>query len=415
MSAGSPGSAGHVIVGGGVSAVRAVETLREEGYDGSLTVLSAEPRLPYDRPALSKQVLKGDDKPDSVTFHDEGWYVDRDIDVRLGVRAVSLDPASHLVKTADGQDVRYDKLLLATGSRGQRLGVPGTDLDGVVALRTLDDSVALRDRFATRPRVVVIGAGWIGMEAAAAARSYGCEVKVVSPAAPLIRALGDPMSRVFARAHRDNGVDLVLHAGIQELRGATTVESVVTTDGRVFEADLVLVGIGVLPNADIAAAARLEVDETMAGAVVVDASLRTSDPDVFAAGDVCAWPCAPLRNRRIHVEHWANAYDGAPVAARNMLGQGLSHDVLPFFWSDQFDIGMEYAGHVVDPATAELVTRGDLEAREFMAFWLVDGRLEAGMHINVWDTIDDVQDLIRSRRPLDTARLADASVPLAEL
>jgi len=411
----SPGSAGHVLIGGGVAAARAVETLRAEGYTGALTMLAAEPRLPYDRPPLSKQVLKGDDRPDSVFFHDEAWYADQDIDVRLGTRAVSFDTGSHRVTTAEGDDVAYDKLLLVTGSRVQKLDVPGADLDGVVTLRTLEDSVALRDRFTTRPRVVVIGAGWIGMEAAAAARSYGCEVKVVSPAAPLIRALGDPMSRVFARAHRDNDVDLVLHAGIQALRGADQVEAVVTTDGRVFEADLVLVGIGVLPNADLAAAAGLEVDSTRAGAVVVDGSLRTSDPDVFAAGDVCAWPCAPLSDRRLHVEHWANAHDGAPVAARSMLGQEAAHDVVPFFWSDQFDIGMEYAGHVVDPATADLVTRGDVDGREFMAFWLVDGRLEAGMHVNMWDTIDDVQALIRAGRTLEPARLADPEVPLSEV
>jgi 3-phenylpropionate/trans-cinnamate dioxygenase ferredoxin reductase subunit len=409
----SPGATGHVIVGGGVSAARAVETLRDEGYDGAVTVLAAEPRLPYDRPPLSKQVLKGDDKPDSTYFNDEAWYVERDVDVRLGVEAASLDLGGHRVTTAGGEELGYDKLLLATGSRVIRLPVPGGELDGVVTLRTLEDSVALRDRFATRPRVVVIGAGWIGMEVAAAARAHGCDVRVVSPAAPLVRALGDQMSRVFARTHRDNGVDLVLHAGVQSLRGSERVEAVVTTDGRVFPADLVVVGIGVLPNTEIAAAAGLEVTDRMGSAVVVDSSLRTSDPDVFANGDICAWPCVPLGNRRLHVEHWANAYDGAPVAARNMLGQGAVHDVLPFFWSDQFDIGMEYAGHVVDPATAELVTRGDVDALEFMAFWLVDGRLEAGMHVNVWDTIDDVQALIRSGRVLDTERLADASIELS--
>ena len=410
----SPGPAGYVVVGGGVSAARAVETLRDEGYDGTLTVLAAEPRLPYDRPPLSKQVLKGDDKPDSVYFHDEAWYADHQVEVRLGARAVSLDVDGHRVTTADGDQVAYDKVLLATGSRVVNLPVPGADLDGVVTLRTLEDSVALRDRLMTRPKVVVIGAGWIGMEAAAAARAHGCEVKVVSPAAPLIRALGDPMSRVFARAHRENDVDLVLHTGVQALRGGDRVEAVVTTDGRVFEADLVLVGIGVLPNTELAVEAGLEVTDAPHPAVVVDSSLRTSDPDVFATGDVCAWPCLPLGGRRIHVEHWANAYDGAPVAARSMLGMPATHDVLPFFWSDQFDIGMEYAGHVVDPATATMVTRGDVEGREFMAFWLVDGRAEAGMHINVWDSIEDVQGLIRSGRSLDVERLADPDVPLTE-
>ncbi|MBA2641173.1 MAG: FAD-dependent oxidoreductase [Nocardioidaceae bacterium] len=406
---------GFVIVGGGLAAARAAETLRDEGHDGALTVLAAEPRLPYDRPPLSKEVLKGDDEPDSTVLHDEAWYAERDIEVRLGVEATGLDTAAHRVTTADGESLDYDKVLLATGSRVLQLPVPGSDLDGVVTLRTLEDSVALRDRFADRPHVVVVGAGWIGMEAAAAARAHGCEVSVVSPAAPLIRALGDRMSRVFARAHRDNGVDLVLHAGVQSLRGKDRVEALVTTDGRVFEADLVVVGVGVQPNAELAAAAGLSLAEGLGGAVVVDSALRTSDPDVVAAGDVCAWPCRPLADRRVHVEHWANAHDAGPVAARTMLGKQASHDVLPFFWSDQFDIGMEYVGHTVDPATADLVTRGDVETREFMAFWLVDGRIEAGMHSNVWDTVDHVQDLIRGGREVDTARLADPDVPLTDL
>lgn len=407
-------AAGLVVVGGGVAATRAVETVRDEGHDGPVTVLAGEPRLPYDRPPLSKAVLKGEDEPDSTVLHDESWYAEHDVDVRLGQRASRLDVEAHRVFLAGGDELPYERLLLATGSRVQRLSVPGADLDGVVTLRTLEESVALRDRMATGPRVVVVGAGWIGLEAAAAARAHGCEVTVVSPVAPLARVLGDRLSRVFAALHRDNGVDLVLQTGVQSMRGTGRVEAVVTTDGRVLPADLVVVGVGVAPNTELAADAGLDLAEDLGG-VVVDSSLRTTHPDVFAVGDIAAWPCRPLGDRRLRVEHWANAYDGGPVAGRGLLGQDATHDVLPFFWSDQYDVGMEYAGHVADPGSADLVTRGDLDGREFMAFWLVGGRVEAGMHVNVWDTIDDVQTLIRDRRQVDVRRLADADVPLTEV
>ena len=406
---------GCVIVGGGVSAARAVETLREQGYDGTVTVLAAEPRLPYDRPPLSKQVLWGEDEPDSVVLHDEAWYADNDVEVRLGAEATSLDVGAHQVGLADGGTLGYQRLLLATGSNVRTLPVAGADLNGVVTLRTLEDSVALRDRLAQQPRVVVVGSGWIGMESAAAARFHGAEVTVVSPEAPMVRALGQQVSDVYAAAHRDAGVTLRIGDGIESFRGGDRVEAVVTSGGEVLPADLVVVGVGVTPRAELAAAAGLEVDGTLGGAVVVDGSLRTSDPDVFAVGDCAAWPCAPLGGRRLHVEHWANAHDGGPVAARAMMGQDVTYDVLPFFYSDQYELGMEYAGHVADPENAELVLRGDVDGREFMAFWLVDGQLEAGMHVNVWDTIDDVQSLIRSGRALDPSRLADSSVPLTDV
>jgi len=408
-------AAGFVVVGGGLAAARCVETLRAEGYGGRLTVLAAEPRLPYDRPPLSKQVLKGEDEPDSVVLQTESWYAEHDIEVRLGVQAVDLDVDRHRVRTADGDSVDYERLLLATGSRVRTLPVQGADLEGVVTLRTLEDSVALRDRLAQRPRVVVVGAGWIGMEAAAAGRKHGAEVTVVSPEAPMVRALGPGVSDIYAAAHRDAGVTLLIGPGIDSFRGEGRVEAVVTSDGQVLPADLVVVGVGVAPEAGLAARAGLVVDDALGGAVVVDGSLRTSDPDVFAVGDCAAWPCAPLGGRRVHVEHWANAEDGGPVAGRSMLGQDVTHDVLPFFWSDQYDLGMEYAGHVVDPASAELVLRGDVDGHEFMAFWLVDGAVEAGMHVNVWDTIDDVQRIIRAGGRADPARLADASVPLSAL
>jgi len=407
-------ASGIVVVGGGVAAAKAVETLRDEGYAGPVTVLAEEPLLPYDRPPLSKGVLKGEDEPDSTTVLEQDWYVEHDVDVRLGSAAVGLDPDGHTVRTAAGSDLPYDRLLLATGSRVRTLPVPGADLTGVLTLRRLEDSVRLRDAFASGPRVVVVGAGWIGLEVAAAARSHGCEVTIVSPEPPLVRALGSAMSEVFAVAHRDNGVDLRIGPGIEQLRGDGRVEAVVTDDAQVLPADLVVVGVGVAPQTGLAAGAGLALDDPTGG-VRVDGSLRTSHPDVLAAGDVASWPCAPLGDRMVRVEHWANAHDGGITAGRVLAGKDVVHEALPFFFTDQYDIGMEYVGHVADPDAAQLVTRGDAAGREFVAFWLVDGRLDAGMHLNVWDATDGLKALIESRRELDPARLADPEVPLAEV
>ncbi len=410
----SDAQAGIVVVGGGVAAAKAVETLRDGGYDGSLTVLAAEPLLPYDRPPLSKEVLKGEDEPDSTTLLDQSWYAERDVDVRLGVRASGLDLDGHRVRTRDGGEVAYDRLLLATGSGVRTLPVSGADLTGVLTLRTLEDSVHLRDQLDEQPRVVVVGAGWIGLEVAAAARGYGAEVTVVSPEAPLEAVLGSRMSDVFAGLHREQGVDLRIGPGIEAFRGHDRVEVVVTDDGESIEADLVVVGIGVVPHVELAREAGLAIEDATGG-VRVDASLRTSHPDVLAVGDIASWPCAGLDGRRVRVEHWANASDGGATAGRVLLGEEATHDVLPFFWSDQYDAGMEYVGHVADPAAAEVVTRGAVDGREFQAFWCVDGRVDAGIHVNVWDTVDDMQALVRSRRQVDAARLADPSVPLADV
>ncbi len=409
------GSDGIVVVGGGLAGAKAVQTLRgEAGYDGRLTLLAAEPLLPYDRPPLSKGVLKGEDSPDSTTLLEQEWCSSHDVDVRLGAEAAAVDLTARAVTTVDGESVGFGRLLLATGSRVRTLPVPGAGLEGVLTLRRLEDCVHLRDAFARQPSVVVVGAGWIGLEVAAAARSHGAKVTVVSPQPPLVGALGERLSSVFAAAHRDHGVDLRIGPGISELRGAGRVEAVVTDDGQVLPADLVVVGIGVTPDTSLAASAGLTIDAATGG-VVVDGALRTSHADVFAAGDIAAWPCAPLGDRRVRVEHWANAHDGGITAGRALAGREVVHDALPFFWTDQFDIGMEYVGHVSDLAAAELVLRGDVDGREFMAFWCVDGRLDAGMHVNVWDTVDDMQELIRSRRRLDPSRLADTDVPLRDV
>lgn len=400
-----------VIVGASLAGVRAAETLREEGFRGSVVLVGDESELPYDRPPLSKGALKGEEDYESTRHHDEQWYADKQIDLRLGTRATAIDRAEHTVSLDSGDSLRYDKLLLATGSQPRLLRVPGASLTGVYYLRTLSDSRRLHDLFASQPRVVVVGAGWIGLEAAAAARLAGCEVTVVEPQqTALAGPLGPEVGQVYADLHAAHGVATRFGDGVAEIRGDATVSGVLTSGGAELPADCVVVGVGVAPDVALAAAAGLDVDD----GVLCDERLCTSDPDVFAAGDIANW-FNPLLGYRLRVEHWANANDGGPTAARAMLGQPVVHDVLPFFWSDQFETGMEYAGHV-NPHRGydRVVLRGDVEGHEFMAFWLSDGYLVAGLHMNVWDTIDTVQDMIRDTRPSDPAKLADPGVPLEQ-
>lgn len=402
-----------VIVGASVAGARAAETLREEGFTGRVVLIGDEEELPYERPPLSKGVLLGDDEPGSATLHERAWYDEHSVELRLGAAVTGLDRDRHEVELADGDRVGYDKLLLATGSRVRRLDVAGADLDGVRYLRTRADALRLKELLERQPRVVVVGAGWIGLETAAAARHHGCEVTVVEPRpGPLHGVLGPEMSEVFAALHRDHGVDLRLGRGLAELRGeGQSVRAAVTDDATEIPADLVIVGVGVAPNTGLAEGAGLDVDN----GVLVDSTLRTVDPDVFAAGDIARWH-HPLFGGHVRVEHWANANDGGPAAARAMLGQEAVYDSVPFFFSDQYDLGMEYCGYVAPGASAEVVVRGDRDAREFVAFW-VDGsdRVLAGMNVNVWDVQDDIQELIRSGRPVDRARLADPGSALAEV
>ncbi|MGH3499125.1 MAG: NAD(P)/FAD-dependent oxidoreductase [Nocardioidaceae bacterium] len=399
-----------VVVGAGLAASRAIETLREEGHRGRVVLVGAESHLPYERPPLSKGVLAGNDDPLSTRTHDQQWYDDNDVDVRLGVTATGLDTNAHEVTVSSGDTVAYSKLLITTGAVPRVLDVPGNDLPGVHYLRTVDDSRALRETLARGGRLVVIGAGWIGLESAAAGRAHDGEVTVVSPLAPLVTVVGDKISQVFAKLHEDNGVRLVIGPGIEAIEGSDRVAGVRTSEGELLPADAVVVGVGAAPATALAQSAGLAVDN----GILVDSALRTADPDVYAVGDVANWQ-HPLFGRRIRVEHWANAYDGGPAAARSMLGQAVSYDVMPFFFSDQYDVGLEYAGNVAPGAEAQVVVRGDLDGREFMAFWLVDGRLAAGMHVNMWDTIDAVQDLIRSGVTLDPVRLADPGIDLADV
>ncbi|MGY1810434.1 NAD(P)/FAD-dependent oxidoreductase [Blastococcus sp. SYSU D00669] len=396
-----------VVVGGGLAGARAVSTLREEGHDGPLTLVAAEPHLPYERPPLSKGYLTGSAELDSVFVHPEQWYADNDVRLRLGTRVTALDRAASRVALDDGDALPYDRVLLATGAVPRRLTVPGADELAPRYLRTIEDSQALRASFTAGARVVVVGAGWIGLEAAAAARAAGAEVVVLEYAElPLLRVLGPEMAQVFADLHRDHGVDLRCGVRIASARaGALVLE-----DGSEVAGDVVLAGVGIAPDVALAQAAGLEVDD----GVVVDASLRSSDPAVFAAGDV-ARAFHPRYGRHLRVEHWANALNQPLTAARSMLGKPTVYERLPYFFSDQYDLGMEYTGLAEPGGYDRVVVRGDLEAREFVAFWLSGDRVVAGMNVNVWDVIGPIQELVREGAPVDHERLADPDVPIPDL
>jgi 3-phenylpropionate/trans-cinnamate dioxygenase ferredoxin reductase component len=403
-----------VIVGAGLAGATAAETLREQGFTGRVVLIGSEPERPYERPPLSKGLLLGTAERDTVYVHDAGWYAGHDVELRTDSRVTALDRAARRVRLADGEEIEYEKLLIATGATPRSLPVPGVDLDGVLYLRTLADADRIAENVVDGTRLVVIGAGWIGLEVAAAARARGAAVTVVETAdLPLQGVLGDRLAPVFADLHREHGVVLHFRARLRELRGAGRVSHVVLDDGTELDADAVLIAVGVTPNIGLAQQAGLRVDNGIA----VDDRMRTDDPDIFAAGDV-ANVDHPLLGARIRVEHWSNALHSGPAAARAMLGHDVSYDRLPYFFTDQYDLGMEYAGWVPPGATTDVVIRGDLDRREFIAFWTLDGRVVAGMNVNVWDVTDAIQDLIRAGlrgAVADPAHLADSSVPLPQL
>jgi 3-phenylpropionate/trans-cinnamate dioxygenase ferredoxin reductase subunit len=399
----------HVIVGASLAGAKAAETLRQEGFDGRLVLVGAEDARPYERPPLSKDYLRGEVGREKVYVHDESFYAEHDIELRIGSMAVGLDTSSTELELDDGERLRYDRLLLATGSEPRRLSVPGGDLDGVLYLRSVDDSDVIRARLDRGGAVVVIGAGWIGAEVAASARQRGLEVTIVEPASvPLERVLGAEVGAVYRDIHADNGVRMLMSTGIERFEGGRAVERVRTDDGHELACDFVVVGVGVEPRVQLASRAGIETDNGIA----VDPLLETRVPSVFAAGDV-ANAHHPFYGERIRVEHWANALHQGPAAARNMLGRAEPYDRLPYFFSDQYDVGMEYSGLARE--WDRIVFRGDPASREFVAFWLNGDRVVAGMNVNVWDVAEPIRRLIAERVAVGDERLADPSVPIDEL
>jgi 3-phenylpropionate/trans-cinnamate dioxygenase ferredoxin reductase subunit len=398
-----------VIVGASLAGAKAAETLRTEGFDGRVVLVGAESERPYERPPLSKDYLRGEAGREKVYVHDESFYAEQDIELRLGRTAVSLDPMAHEVTLDDGERLGYARLLLATGAEPRRLSIPGAELDSVLYLRTLADSDELRRRLDRGGAVVVVGAGWIGAEVAACARQRGLEVTVLDRAAvPLERVLGHEVGSIYHDIHAEHGVRMLMGTGVEAFEGATQVERVRTSGGRRLECDLVVVGVGVAPRTGLAAAAGLAVED----GILVDEHLQTSSPDVFAAGDV-AGAHHPFYGERIRVEHWANALHQGPVAASGMLGRAAVYDRVPYFFSDQYDVGMEYAGFA--RTWDRIVFRGDPASRAFIVFWLVGDRIVAGMNVNVWDVTEPIQRLIRDRVPVDDRRLADPDIRLEDL
>ncbi|QIS10160.1 NAD(P)/FAD-dependent oxidoreductase [Nocardia arthritidis] len=403
-----------VIVGGGLAAAKLAEALRANDFAGSVTLLAAEDQLPYERPPLSKEHLLGKKSLIEFTVESPQWYRDHHIDLRLGTSVTAIDRTARTVTLPDGSTLPYDKLALATGSAPRTLRIPGADAPNVYTLRTIEDSDTLIELFRSARRLAIIGAGWIGMEVAAAARAAEVEVTILESAEqPLLGALGPEMGAVFADLHRAHGVDLRLGVQVAEIVTTHGIATDVATgvrlaDGSVVEADAVLVAIGAAPNIDLARAAGLEVD----GGVLVDASLTTSDPDIVAVGDI-AEQQHPVLGRRIRVEHWANALNQPAVAAATMLGKPGSYDRLPYFFTDQYDLGMEYTGYAGPGDYERVVVRGDKAAREFLAFWL-DGanRVLAGMNVNIWDAGDRIKELILSGDPVAPDRIADTSTSL---
>jgi 3-phenylpropionate/trans-cinnamate dioxygenase ferredoxin reductase component len=397
-----------VIIGGGLAGAKAAETLRDEGFDGRLVLIGDEPERPYERPPLSKDYLRGEtaEKP---FVHGEDFYGEREIELWTSTRVTGVDAGARELRLEDDRRLGYDRLLLATGAEPRRLDVPGAELGGILYLRTVADSERIAERFEQGRRLVVVGSGWIGAEIAASARMKGCEVTMIEMATlPLERVLGPEVGQIYLDVHRDHGIEFLPETTVERFEGEGSLERVLTRDGALIEADVAIVGVGVTPRVQLAEAAGLRVEN----GILVDERLESSVPGVFAAGDV-ANAHHPFYERRLRVEHWANALNQGPAAARAMLGAPVSYDEIPYFFSDQYDTGMEYAGFA--PEWDEVVFRGDVAGREFTAFWLTEGRVVAGLNMNVWDVNEQIRDLIRSRQPVDAKRLADADVALEGL
>jgi 3-phenylpropionate/trans-cinnamate dioxygenase ferredoxin reductase subunit len=399
-----------VIVGASLAGAKAAIELREHGFDGRVLLIGRESELPYERPPLSKEYLRGESSRDDLFVETESFYDEKEIELLLGHAVTAIEPQAKEVRLErGGADINFDALLIATGARPRQLQLPGAELDGIHYLRTIADSDAIRARLDAGGRVAVIGSGWIGCEIAASARQRGLDVTLISDQELPMQVLGRELGDFYRGVHAGHGVEFVLGDGLAAFEGsASSVERVRTASGRVVECDFVVVGAGVVPNIELARRAGLEADN----GILVDEYLQTSVPGIFAAGDV-ANHLHPFYQRRVRVEHWSNAINQGPAAARAMLGSERSYKDLPYFFSDQYDVGMEYSG--LAGADDRLVFRGDRDGGEFIAFWLHDGVITAGMNVNVWDVNEHVQELIRSRTQVDVAKLTDPDTPLESL
>ncbi len=402
-----------IIVGGGLAGVSAAEELRKQGFTGTIQLIGKEAHAPYIRPPLSKGYLNGSDGLDAVYVHPKEWYAQNNIELQTGTNVYGVNAATHEITVSEGAPLRYDKLLITTGSSARILTIDGAELDGVHYLRTLDDSNSLNKELSGGGRkLVLIGSGWIGMEVGATARTLGNDVTILEQVPiPLAGAIGDELGTMFHDLHKEHGVDMRMSVAVDKIVGSHgKVTGVQLKTGEVIPADLVLIGVGAVPNVALADDAGIITEN----GIVVDQAMQSSDPDIFAAGDV-ANAFHPLANMRLRSEHWANALNEGAAAARGMLGQNESFEDIPYFYTDQYDVGMEYSGYGPMTKDAKVIYRGDRAKREFIAFWIKDQRVVAGMNVNVWDVNDQVQRIIRAGKVVDEARLVDESVPLKDI
>lgn len=396
-------------MGASLAGATAAVTLREDGFDGRVVLVGEERHLPYERPPLSKEYLRGEVAFERALVRPGDLYAEQEIETRLGVRAVRLDPAESIVELADGERLPYDKVLIATGSRNRRPDIGGLDLEGVFDLRTVDDADRIRTEARRGRKAVVVGMGFIGSEVTASLRQLDVDVAVVAPgSAPLERVLGEEVGGVLADIHRERGVELHFADSVDAFEGSDRVERVVTAAGVQIECDFAVVGVGVEPAVELAAGTSVEVDN----GIVVDEYCRTSVEDVYAAGDV-ANHYHPVFERRIRVEHWDNALKHGPAAARNMLGKDEPYEEIPWFWSDQYETNLQYAGY--HTSWDELVVRGNLGARSFVAFYCTEGRVLAAVAVNSGRDLRRTVPLIKARRPVDPAKLRDPDIDLRTL
>jgi 3-phenylpropionate/trans-cinnamate dioxygenase ferredoxin reductase component len=398
-----------VIVGAGLAGGGAAATLRQEGFEGGVILVGAEPQPPYERPPLSKEYLRGEFSFEQALVQEPGFYDENGIETRLGVRAARVDAVARVVELEGGERVAYDKLLITTGGRNRHFPIPGLDLEGIYDLRTVDDSDRLRAEIAPGRRAVVVGMGFIGSEVAASLRQSGVDVVVVDRnEVPLRRVLGEEVGRVMEGIHRDHGVSMVFEDTVAAFEGAGRVERVTTGRGRRIECDFVVVGLGTEPVTELLAGTGAEIDN----GVVVDEHLRTGVEGIYAAGDV-ANHYHPVFERHIRVEHWQNALKQGPAAARSMLDKGEPYEEIPWFWSDQYEHNLQYAGFHTE--WDELVVRGSMEERNFVAFYRKDERVLAAVAVNRGRDLRRSMPLIKAREPVDAAKLCDLGVDLRTL
>ena len=398
-----------LIVGAGIAGGTAAETLRKQGFDGEIHLIGAEPHRPYDRPPLSKEFLSGAKEQEKLYFKTQDFYTEQSIELHLGAEALALDTSSNTVTLSNGDALHYDKLLLATGSQVKRLPIPGADLDGVHYLRNIEDSKAIAQSMSGAGRAVIVGAGFIGSEVAAVCKAAGLEVTVLEiQSQPMAHILGAEMGAIYANLHTNRGIDLRLSEGISEIRGQCRAEQVITDKGHAIDCDLVVIGVGISPDTSLAEAAGVDVE----GGILIDENCRTSNPDIFAAGDVANW-FHPGLGHRLRVEHWDNALNQGAAAAKSMLGNPEVYAPVLYFWSDQYDLNIQYLGHAAE--WDEIAVRGNPSEEKFSAFYLKDGSVHGALIVNNFRDIRPTRTLIGQKTPVDAQALSDTSTNLKQL